>query len=36
MKEAEATRDPRALPSVLVDPVLVQEPGLVKDTLVSA
>ncbi len=34
MKEAEATRNRRALPSVLVDPVLVQESGLVKDTLV--
>ncbi len=34
MKEAEATRNRRALPSVLVDPALVQESGLVKDTLV--
>jgi len=34
MKEAEATRNRRALPSVLVDPGLVQESGLVKDTLV--
>jgi len=34
MKEAEATRNRRAFPSVLVDPALVQESGLVKDTLV--
>jgi len=34
MREAEATRNRRALPSVLVDPGLVQESGLVKDTLV--
>jgi type III restriction enzyme len=34
MQEAEATRDRRALPSVLVDPFRVQESGLVKDTLV--
>ena len=34
MKQAEATRNRRALPSVLVDPALVQESGLVKDTLV--
>ena len=34
MKEAEATRNRRALPAVLVDPGLVQESGLVKDTLV--
>lgn len=34
MKEAEATKNRRALPSVLVDPVRVQESGLVKDTLV--
>jgi len=34
MKEAEATRNRRALPSVLVDPSLVQESGLVKDALV--
>jgi hypothetical protein len=33
MKEAEATRNRRALPAVLVDPGLVQESGLVKDTL---
>ena len=34
MQEAEATKDRRALPSVLVDPARVQESGLVKDTLV--
>jgi hypothetical protein len=34
MKEAEATKDRRALPSVLVDPSRVQESGLIKDTLV--
>lgn len=34
MKEAEATRNRRALPSVIVDPGRVQESGLVKDTLV--
>jgi hypothetical protein len=34
MQEAEATRNRRALPSVFVDPVRVQESGLVKDTLV--
>jgi type III restriction enzyme len=34
MKQAEATRNRRALPSVIVDPVRVQESGLVKDTLV--
>jgi type III restriction enzyme len=34
MQEAEATRNRRALPSVIVDPVRVQESGLVKDTLV--
>jgi len=34
MREAEATRHRRALPPVLVDPGLVQESGLVKDTLV--
>lgn len=34
MKDAEATRNRRALPSVLVDPGRVQESGLVKDTLV--
>jgi type III restriction enzyme len=34
MKEAEATRDRRALPSVFVHPWLVQESGLVKDALV--
>jgi hypothetical protein len=33
MQEAEATRNRRALPSVFVDPVRVQESGLVKDTL---
>lgn len=33
MQEAEATRNRRALPSVVVDPVRVQESGLVKDTL---
>lgn len=34
MQEAEATKNRRALPSVFVDPVRVQESGLVKDTLV--
>lgn len=34
MQEAEATKNRRALPSVLVDPARVQESGLVKDTLV--
>ena len=34
MLEAEATKNRRALPSVVVDPVRVQESGLVKDTLV--
>jgi hypothetical protein len=34
MLEAEATRNRRALPPVVVDPVRVQESGLVKDTLV--
>ena len=34
MQEAEATRNRRALPPVVVDPVRVQESGLVKDTLV--
>ena len=34
MQEAEATKNRRALPSVVVDPVRVQESGLVKDTLV--
>jgi type III restriction enzyme len=34
MQEAEATRNRRALPPVLVDPARVQESGLVKDTLV--
>jgi type III restriction enzyme len=34
MQEAEATKNRRALPSVIVDPALVQESGLVKDTLV--
>jgi hypothetical protein len=34
MKEAEATKNRRALPSVLVDPVRVQESGLIKDALV--
>jgi type III restriction enzyme len=34
MQEAEATRNRRALPSVVVDPARVQESGLVKDTLV--
>lgn len=34
MKEAEANKNRRALPSVIVDPVRVQESGLVKDTLV--
>jgi type III restriction enzyme len=34
MQEAEATRNRRALPAVIVDPVRVQESGLVKDTLV--
>ena len=34
MRAAEATGNRRALPSVMVDPGLVQESGLVKDTLV--
>jgi len=34
MQEAEATKNRRALPSVLVDPAWVQASGLVKDTLV--
>lgn len=34
MQEAEATRNRRSLPSVVVDPARVQESGLVKDTLV--
>ncbi len=34
MREAEATLNRRALPSILVDPRRVQESGLVKDTLV--
>ena len=34
MREAEATMNRRALPPVNVDPVRVQESGLVKDTLV--
>jgi type III restriction enzyme len=34
MQEAEATRNRKALPSVIVDPARVQESGLVKDTLV--
>lgn len=34
MREAEASRNRRALPPVMVDPVRVQESGLVKDTLV--
>lgn len=34
MKDAEAIKNRRALPSVLVDPARVQESGLVKDTLV--
>ena len=34
MQEAEATRNRRALPPVIVDPIRVQESGLVKDTLV--
>jgi len=34
MKEAEATKNRRSLPLVLVDPSRVQESGLVKDTLV--
>ncbi len=34
MKVAEVTRNRRALPPVKVDPVRVQESGLVKDTLV--
>lgn len=33
MKAADATRDRRALPAVNVDPALVQESGLVKDTV---
>jgi type III restriction enzyme len=34
MAQAEATKNRRALPSVIVDPSRVQESGLVKDTLV--
>lgn len=34
MKDAEATKNRRALPPVIVDPVRVQESGLVKDALV--
>lgn len=34
MKDAEVTKNRRALPPVKVDPVRVQESGLVKDTLV--
>ena len=34
MQEAEATKNRRALQSVIVDPARVQESGLVKDTLV--
>ncbi len=34
MRDAEATHDRRRLPPVQVDPVRVQESGLVKDTLV--
>lgn len=34
MQEAEAIRNRRALPPVVVDPARVQESGLVKDTLV--
>jgi type III restriction enzyme len=34
MRDAEATRNRRELPPVRVDPTLVQESGLVKDTLV--
>lgn len=34
MSQAEATKNRRALPSVVVDPARVQESGLVKDTLV--
>jgi len=34
MQEAEVARSRRALPSVIVDPVKVQESGLIKDTLV--
>ena len=34
MQQAEATRNRRALPPVVVDPRRVQESGLVKDTLV--
>lgn len=34
MQEAEATKNRRALPAVIVDPAYVQESGLVKDTLV--
>lgn len=33
MKSAEATDDRRELPAVVVDPMLVQESGLVKDTV---
>src|SRR5262249_36678683 len=34
MRQAEATKNRRALPPVMVDPARVQESGLVKDTLV--
>jgi type III restriction enzyme len=34
MQQAEATRNRRALPPIIVDPARVQESGLVKDTLV--
>lgn len=34
MKDAEATKDRRALPPVIVDAARVQESGLIKDTLV--
>ncbi len=34
MREAEATKNRRPLPTVFVDPIRVQESGLVKDTLV--
>lgn len=34
MQEAEATRNRRALPAVLVSPARVQESGLIKDTVV--
>lgn len=33
MREAEVTKSRRTLPSVVVDPIRVQESGLVKDTL---